>query len=624
MFIRKNKKTDSVTKKIYYTYQLVESYRSSAGPRQRILLNLGSNLSITDEERKLLANRIEEITKGETSLFKPPKHIECLAQNFAEQLTRKWLSKSGPKNQSSNTSFETIDLDSLEVSDSRTIGVEALGLKTLQKLNLADELNRLGLSQHQIDILLGVIIGRITAPGSERATRYWLRNTSATDELLNTNFSKLSERAIYSISDQLIDIKDDIEAYLEETEKKLFNFQDLIFLYDLTNTYLTGSAKGSQKARRGRSKEKRSKNPLVTLGLRINQEGFIKKSRILEGNVSEPGTLQQVVADLEANCQGPKPILVFDAGMATESNLEWLREKGLAYITVSRQRKHPIIEPDQQQIIRKNSDSEIRAVLVENEKTGEKELHCQSSNRQEREREIQKKFKQYFEEALQKISEGLKKKRTIKKYEKIVERIGRLKEKYSLISSHYDIVIEQDQITDNVIAIQWSYNERSNFRGFQGAYILRAYKVDLDPEMLWKTYIMLTEVESVFRSLKSELGLRPIYHQLEHRMDAHLFISVLAYHVVHIIRMNLKEKGLNYSWESIRQIMSTQVRVTTELTNEKKERVCIRKTTRPNPEQMEIYRALDIQQRPLSTKKTTLGKDVVQKLAPKKTQTPVF
>jgi transposase len=213
------------------------------------------------------------------------------------------------------------------------------------------------------------------------------------------------------------------------------------------------------------------------------------------------------------------------------------------------------------------------------------------------------KFTKRFEEELQKLVNGLVKTRAIKKYEKIVEKIGRLKERFSKVSRFYDISIKTDKSNKNVVEIIWSKKIADDSNNKAGTYCLRTNKTDLDEKTFWKTYTMLTDLEAAFRHLKSELGLRPIYHQREDRIDGHIFITILAYHLLHTIRYQLKQKGINHSWKIIRDIMSTQVRITSTMELEDGRVVNIRKTSKANAGQMEIYNALNINSNPGETKK---------------------
>ncbi len=191
----------------------------------------------------------------------------------------------------------------------------------------------------------------------------------------------------------------------------------------------------------------------------------------------------------------------------------------------------------------------------------EKELYCRSESKCKKEESMKSKFQQRFETDLIKTKEGLSKKGTVKKYEKIIEKIGRLREKYKRVSSYYDIKVKKEKNGKNAISISWKLKKEKLDDRYSGIYCLRTCLKHMDQHALWGIYVMLTEVEDAFRWLKSELGLRPVYFQIEKRVDGHLFITLLAYHIVHCNRFRLKESRVRFSWKTIRDRMSKQVRI---------------------------------------------------------------
>ena len=196
---------------------------------------------------------------------------------------------------------------------------------------------------------------------------------------------------------------------------------------------------------------------------------------------------------------------------------------------------------------------------------------------------------------MQKLSAGLSKKGCLKKYDKVVEKIGRLKQKYSKASKNYQIIITKDEKTDNASHVTWELKTPSDSPdSYPGVYCLRTSRDDLDESTLWRTYTMLTDLEAVFRSLKSELGLRPVFHQKTKRVSGHLFITLLAYHLVHTIRIQLKEKEIHTSWSDLRKQLQGQNRTTVTMKCENGNTLHIRKSTRPEPRQQKIYDAMNL------------------------------
>ena len=317
MFIRKTRLVNPKTKETYYNFQLIESVRTERGPRQRILLNLGARLDIADEERKPLANRIEELLKGIQSLIKCPEKIEGLAQRYASQLVKR-LSVERPAPNDKEIippEFVKIDVNSIQKSEPRSVGAEQLMLQMANQLGLPEQLEKLGLSESETALALGSVIARAVNPASERATHAWLSSESGLGELLDYDFKESSLNKLYKISDVLFKNKNALEFYFEKAEQKFHGYKSTIALYDLTNVYMEGQAKANKKANFGVSKEKRSDCKLITLGLVMNEHGFLTKTSILPGNASEPQTLQEMTQSLSVHGDLFKPTVVLDAGI---------------------------------------------------------------------------------------------------------------------------------------------------------------------------------------------------------------------------------------------------------------------------------------------------------------------
>ena len=232
-------------------------------------------------------------------------------------------------------------------------------------------------------------------------------------------------------------------------------------------------------------------------------------------------------------------------------------------------------------------------------------MYCHSAQREQKERAIDERLAQRFETELSKLEQGLHKKRTVKRYDKILQRLGRLKQKYPRVAQHYEIEVEHDQPSAKATAITWQRTTPTEAT-HPGVYCLRTNQDQWDEATLWHTYTMLTDLEAVFRALKSELGLRPVFHFKTDRVSAHLFISVLAYHLVHTIRFQLKAFNIHLSWEGIRRALEGQDRITVQLQRADGKTLHIRKTTRAEPRQQLIYDALGISDRPGRTEKTMI------------------
>ena len=597
MFIRATSHINNKNGKTYSNYRLVESYRNQNGKvRQSTILTLGTDFNIDKSKWKLLSDRIEEICSGQDSLIPLEPELEKKAESIARQVIQK---RGQPqiisKSIKSDTDLQSVDLNSLEHQDVKQIGAEYLGVTAAKQLNLDKILSSAGFNNKQVNIALGSIIARLVHPASELNTHLYLTQISALDELLDTSFAKISVSNLYRISDKLLKHKDLIESCLYNKEKDLFNLEEVVTLYDITNSYFEGRCLSNPKAKLGRSKEKRNDCPLVSLGLVLDSSGFPKTSKIFSGNVSEAQTLSEILSDLKAN---PGATIVMDAGISTEENINWLKAHNYEYIVVSRKR-NTVPDNIDSVIVKDSPNNKVEAFLVKNENSGESELYCRSEAKEAKCAAMQSKSISRFEDELQKLLNGLSKKGSTKKYAKILEKVGRLKEKFSRVSKLYNICVTSDDENKNATNISWDKTRDSEL----GTYCLRSNKNNLDAKNFWKIYTMLTELESAFRHLKSELGLRPIYHQKESRVDGHIFITILAYHLLHTIRYQLKQNGIHQSWKILREIMSTQCRITSTLSLEDSRKVNIRKTSKANAEQTIIYNALNINPSPGATQK---------------------
>jgi transposase len=502
-----------------------------------------------------------------------------------------------------DTQYEAVDIASVALVRPRRIGIEHLALQAVKQLTLDDKLKALGFNQHHVAAALGNIIGRMAAPASELATHGWLQATSGLGELIDYDFEKMSLDRLYQVSDQLWKHKEAIEAHLYQQERDLFGFDETITLYDLTNTFFEGEAKANPQAKRGRSKEKRSDCPLVTLGLVLDGSGFPRKSQIFPGNASEPKTLETMLQGLSGQ---PGSTVILDAGIASEENIQYLIEHHYKYIVVSRKRKRDFDE-DKATVVKDIPGQTVKAQRVVIEETGEIELYCHSELREKKEQAMQDSFAEKYELALSSLHNGLSKKGSTKKYIKVLERIGRLNEKYARAAQHYDVTVTADEAQLNALSIEWKRVEKSNSQATHpGVYCLRSNLTDWDEEALWRTYTMLTDLEGVFRSLKSELGLRPIYHHKEERVNGHIFITLIAYHLVQTLRVQLKTEDCHDSWQTIRRKVENQQRITVTLQREDGKTIHLRKATKAEPQQSDLYKMLGISEQPGGIKKTLI------------------
>ena len=594
MFIIKTQSSSKGATK-YYTHRLVESKRDSMGKvYKQTILNLGSNYAVVEElDWSILTDRIQNILIGQESLLSVEEHIESEAQRIASIIIKR-DGKAVDSNKESGSNYQHVDITTLRNSDVKTVGAEHLAFETAKKLNIPEILATCGLSKRDIDSAFATIIGRLLSPGSEVSTSQYLKNNSALDEVIGVDFTQMHKERLYKISDILLKHRNVIEDKLYNQEKSLFALKEIVTLYDLTNTYFEGESRANENAAFGRSKEKRTDCPLVTLALVLDGSGFPKKTHIFKGNISEATTLESMLNTLGSK----EAIVVMDAGIATEDNIEWLNDNNYKYLVISRKRKQEL--PDIEGVIVKNEpNNKVTTFLLKNEK--ESELYCHSESMARRTTIMSEKYIERFTKELQKLSDGLAKKGTIKKYDKINQKIGRLKEKYSKVALQFDIKVIADDKKEKAAQLTWEHQPDKQSKE-PGIYCIRTNQTALNNKEIWDTYRMLNDVEAAFRTLKTDLGLRPIYHQKTDRISGHIFISVLAYHILHAIRYQLLANNITDSWQTIRSKLSTHYRVTTTLRQKDNKTLHIRKSMQANPQQKTIYQACNI----ASTKTSTI------------------
>lgn len=653
MFIRRTKTRTTASGEHYYSHRIVDTYRVGERVRQRTLLNLGSGFHVPREQWPALSQRIEQILLGQQMLLPPSSpEVERDAQNLAALLLDKYAgtdlllspekadtgaqesaatAECQPQDQADGRDLHCVDLNSMEFMNSRSIGGEAVALSALRQVKLDEQFAALGFNRKQVSAAIGNIIGRMVQPGSELSTHQWLQERSALGELLECDYGMQGLSSLYRASDLLWKHRDAIESFLYRQHCALFDVEETITLFDLTNTFFEGTGKYNALAAYGRSKEKRTDCPLVTLALVLDGSGFSRRSQIFPGNVSEPGTLQQMIESLRSpvepgktqdNAAGAQqenteelsqqamdlrtpPTIVMDAGIASQENIDWLCEQGYPYIVVSRQH-HLAFDEEKAVVVKEGKNGTVRAVRVERE-DGEIALYCHSEQREAKERAIDTRFSKRFEQELDSLAAGLAKPRRLKHAKKVCEKIGRLRQKYARASRHYEITTETDEKGEKTLALHYKRIEREeDSNAHPGVYCLRSNQREWDAAQLWRTYTMLTDLEAVFRSLKSELGMRPVYHQKTHRVEGHIFITLLAYNLVHQIRLGLKAKGINDSWETIRTALCTQMRTTATVRGKEGEQIHIRKSNYPNASQQVLLRALELTWNPGKTVKTVV------------------
>jgi hypothetical protein len=486
-------------------------------------------------------------------------------------------------------------------------------------------------------------------PASELETARWIQENSAVCEITKYPLEKLTKDKLYKSSLRLFEHKEDIEKYLSVKTNQLFDLQDKIYLYDLTDTYFEGKMKYSRLAKFGRSKEKRSDCKIVVLAIVMNVEGFIKYSTIFAGNMQDPQTLIHIVKNLRSKTSetASKAIVVIDAGIATEENLQILTDNEFDYICVSRAKlkNYKIVEGSKPVEVEDKKHQKISLQKVESEKHNDFFLKVESEGKRKKEESMNNRFQEGFETGLKAINASLSKKSGIKLEEKVFERIGRLKQKYQSIHRHYNISydIEIKTVTNRktkektevrkVKSMSWCVKDKIEINETSGTYFLRTSLQDTET-IVWEGYNTIREEEATFRTLKTDLDLRPIYHKRDDAAMAHLNLGLLAYWVVNTIRFQLKriegtspvvaEKNsadnqqnntsINFCWKEIVRILNTQKAVTTTAQNNYEEVILIRRCSEPNGKVQAIYDKLKYKSKPFTKRKFVVHKSELQKM----------
>lgn len=609
MFLKKIVKTDKKTDNRYDYYRLCQSYRIGNKTRHRTIATLGKLNDLNQEERKLLADRIESLIIGDLFVLECSDHIETLAKKFyAKILESSKIKRAKPVKKTEDSDYRNVDINSMEHEDIRELGAEWLCKQTVEQLEISDYLSQQGCEEKEIQIGLSHLIARAVYPASEHKTAQWMRENSSVLELHNLETSKINRHHLYQASKMFYALKDGIERYLSKRTNELFDLNDKIILYDLTNTYFEGRKVGSDIAKYGRSKEKRSDAKIVALALVTNSEGFVKYSKIYRGNISDSTTLKQTVEDLSASTSttGRKPIVVIDAGISTEDNLKMLKSEGYDYLCVTRSKLRDYkLNTEEQDTIKlyDKKGNEIEVCQIEKPESSDKYLYVKSAQKAVKEVSMDEHFSQRFEEELNNAHAALHKPKGTKKIEKVWRRIGRIQERYPSANKHYEIKVTEED--GKATSITYSKKHLQS-RKHHGVYFLRTNVEGLDEKQFWYIYNTLTEIEATFRVLKTDLQLRPVFHKNDIYSEAHIFLGILAYTLVNTIRYQLKQKKIKHDWRNIVRIMNTQKIVTTTMNTDKADKLVIRSCSKPSVACNEIYAALNYKLRPFYRKNIVL------------------
>jgi transposase len=648
MYIREIKTTNRKTGKVYIKHVLVESIHTDSGARQRIIMQLGT-LEIARKHWPLLAEELQirlagSFMKGQLSFMPDNKtkrrlELEQTVCSIADKAIQHYHAHQRETEQPPPTEastkrhapvssdvqevgLKTIDCDTLTSTVSRSLGPELVAHHIWQQLQLPAILHRCGFTRRQIALAEAVVVGRLIAPASDFSTWDWILNQSSILELAGYPGATLKKDRVYEIADELLNHKTDLEQHLFQRERQLFPDRQSLYLFDLTNFHMEGVCAKNELAAFGKAKQKRNDLRLVSLALMVDSHGFPVTSRAYEGNIGEPITLPEVLEDM--GCLHPggqldllpnKPILVMDRGIATTDNIALIRQLQFHYIVVERAPRHleyaaefhdyqSTFEPIRQL----DEDKEVWVKKATTDDPTVCRILCFSQGRKNKEQAIADRWVKRATCDLEKLRTSIQK-GSIRNLQKVHQRLGKIKGRYPGFGKRFTAEIISDNEQRLATALVWQELETLSSENEQlfGCYVIETDRIDLSAATIWHLYMTLTRVEAAFHSLKTDLGTRPIYHQLAGRTQAHIFISVLAYHLLIAVEYQLSRTADRRDWKTIRRILSTHRRDTIVFTDEKNVIHHLRQSGQAEPSHVEIYRRLGVRD-PLKRHHTVVGR----------------
>lgn len=581
--------------KTYTNYLLVESINTPKGPRQRTVCSLGNLAPAPAEEWRNLARRLESALSGQLSMEESDEKFETLLE------TARRGKKKRARSEPARSALVQVDTDGVEIEQARTAGSVHVGHQMWKRLGMDEILKQAGLTDPACTLSQIMTLNRLIAPSSELAMPDWVRRTAMGD-ILGEDFSKLHEDKLYRNLDVLHPNRERIEQELAKRERTLFNLDETYYLYDLTSTYFEGQAEANPQAKLGYSRDKRPDCKQVLVGLILDRNGFPKAHEVFDGNLQDRMTVPHMLDVLEKRTdKKPASTVIVDRGMAYQENLYEIQRCGYHYIVAGRQPERnewlDELEKDDgwEEVIRipspRNPFQKKTSVEIKREQKGDEVfILCRSEGRQQKDRAIREKQEGRLLKDLEKLKHRVEKGH-LKKADKIHQAIGRLQERYPRVARYYTIDYDAEGKT-----IYWDEDseKKTVAKKMDGSYVLKTDRQDLTADEIWRNYILLTRVEDAFRDMKSPLMERPIFHHLEHRTQTHIFLCVLAYHLLAVIEQYFLDQGIHTSWATLRDELSTHQVVTVALPTKSGEILKIRKGTTPEAPHRLIYETLQI------------------------------
>jgi transposase len=598
MYIRKTVRR--YKDKTYVNYLLVESVLSDKGPRQRVICSLGDLSPRPPEQWLALARKLQDALTGQLALPGFADQDPELRQ-LAQALPVAAGPIAAPAAPTAPSELVVVHVDKVTVERPRPAGHIHVGLEFWKRLGLDEILKSLGFSPKLINLTCAMTLNRLIHPAAEYAMPDWIRSTAMGD-ILGVDFTSLADDPLYRNLDRLHPLRAAIESALAQREQSLFNLGNTILLYDLTSTYFEGKAALIPKAKRGYSRDHRPDCKQLVVGLVIGREGFPRAHEVFEGNIQDRKTLGSML-DLLAKRVGlaEGSTIVVDRGMAYAENIAEIQGRKLHYLVAARQKERDCylaefetgdgFEAVIRQPSPRNPSQKKSTVRVKKHSTNNETLVlCISSERVAKDRAIRVKQEERFLRDLARVQARIEK-GLLKSDIKIGEAIGRLKERYPRVARYYAL-----HFNTSTRQLESKPNEakRKVAESLDGSYLLRTDRQDISADEGWRIYSSLTRAENAFRCMKSPLSERPIFHHLEHRVESHIFLCVLAYHVLVAIETTLLRQEIHTSWATVRDLLATHEIVTIVMPTDGSGVLRIRRSTTPEPDHRVLYEALGV------------------------------
>jgi transposase len=601
MYVRQT--TRRYKDKTYTNDLLVESIHTPRGPRQKVICSLGDLSPRPAEDWLRLARKVEDALVGQAHLSsQPDPEVGQIVREVRQRRAR----AADPGSQDSSRAPPDGDLiavhtDRIALTRVRSAGPVHVGFRFWKRLGLDAILQGHGFSPRAIPLTCAMTLNRLIHPDSEHAMPRWIRST-APDDILGVDFTARADDPLYRNLDRLHPNRAAIESDLVERERRLFQLDPTVYLYDLTSTYFEGQAARNPKAKRGYSRDHRPDCQQVVVGLVIGREGFPLAHEIFAGDTQDRETLGRMLDLLKGRVGLTEGSTVgVDRGMAYPENLREIRDRKLHYVVAARQPERDswpddfedeegfevmARQPSPRNPSQKESSVRVKALAHGEEKV----VLCTSSGRTAKDRAIREKQEGRFLADLRRLQGRIAGGR-LKRELKIGEAIGRLKERYPRVARYYAVSYDA---SSGALNSEPNAEKKAKAEPLDGGYLLRTDRTELTAQEAWLMYMALTRAEGAFRAIKTPPAERPIFHQLEHRVETHIFLCVLAYHLMVAIETTLWAHGVHTSWATVReQVASHSVAALVRPTDGGKT-LSIRKGTTPEPEQVELYRLLNI------------------------------